>query len=33
MLAEADLISIPEPILDAAWQWAELLRRSYGPTF
>lgn len=23
----------PEPILDAAWQWEDLLRKAFGPRF
>jgi hypothetical protein len=33
MLAEADHAREPEPILDAAWHWAELLRKAFGPEF
>jgi hypothetical protein len=33
MLAEDDHTTAPEPILNAAWQWAELLQRGFGPTF
>ena len=33
MLAEADHSRAPEPILEAAWQWQEYLRRAFGPRF
>jgi len=33
MLAEAEHTRAPEPILDAAWQWEDLLRNAFGPRF
>ena len=33
MLAEAEHTRAPEPILDAAWQWENLLSRAFGPRF
>lgn len=33
MLTEADHARAREPILDAAWEWAERLRLTFGPNF
>jgi hypothetical protein len=33
MLAEAEHAHAPEPILDAAWQWEDLLSKAFGPRF
>ena len=33
MLVEAEHTRAPEPILDAAWQWEELLSNAFGPKF
>jgi hypothetical protein len=33
MLAEAEHTRAPEPILDAAWQWEDLLSNAFGPRF
>lgn len=33
MLTEADHAREPEPILDAAWNFQERLRRTFGPVF
>jgi hypothetical protein len=31
MLTAAEYACDPEPILDAAWQWEDLLRQAFGP--
>jgi len=33
MLAEAEHTRAPEPILDAAWQWEDLLSKAFRPKF
>lgn len=33
MLTEAGYAREPEPILDAAWRWDELISKGFGPKF